>query len=171
MFHEEDPRTYAGWCRESRVYVGQTLVGSCLIWVWKRPSGTGSGGADKLLMMHCWHCLRNLWFLFTAVIGGTSAEGEQKEIMVADLNDDWQMLLLGDFHKSWSTYFVSMSCIFFLVSRSCNGLFWFPHYAWDEDVMYLVVIWNFLMYPHMVGWRMYVLSLLVLGRSFMIHMS
>lgn len=64
------------------------------------------------------------------------------------------MLLLSvicDFHKSCSTYFVSMSCIFVMMSSSCNGLFWFPRYAWDEDVIYLVVICNFLMYSHFVG--------------------
>ena len=89
------------------------------------------------------------------VLGGTKAEEEQKEIRVADPNGDSQMLLLsviGDFHKSCSRYFVSISCISFMVSRSCNDLSWFPHYAWDEDVMYLVVICKFLMYRHLVGW-------------------
>jgi len=74
------------------------------------------------------------------VSGGTKAEEEQKEIRVVDLNGDCQMLLLlviGDFRKSFSRYFISMSCISFMVSRSCNSLSWFPHYAWDEDVMFL----------------------------------
>ena len=74
------------------------------------------------------------------VSGGTNAEREHKEIRVADLNGDCQMLLLsviGDFHKSCSRYFVSISCISFMVSRSCNNLSWFPHYAWDENVMFL----------------------------------
>ena len=59
------------------------------------------------------------------VSGGTKAEEVQKKIQVAGLNGDCQMLLLsliGDFHKSGSRYFVSMSCISFMVSRSCNGL-------------------------------------------------
>ena len=74
--------------------------------------------------------------------------------MVADLNGDCQMLLLsiiGDFHKSCSRHFVSMSCISFMVSRSCNDLVWFRHYAWDENVMYLIVICKFLDEPHLFG--------------------
>ena len=89
------------------------------------------------------------------ILGETKIEGEQKEILVADLNNDCQLLLLSvvdDFHKSYlSLCHVSLS---YTVLRSCNGLYWFPHYAWDEDVMYLVIICKFLMYmedPHLVG--------------------
>ena len=88
------------------------------------------------------------------ISGGTKTEEEQKEILVADLNDDCQLLVLSvvdDFHKSCFKY--SSLChvsISYMVSRSCNGLYWFPHYAWDEDVMYLVIC-KFLMYPHLVG--------------------
>ena len=63
---EGNPRTYANLCRCSCVsgenQQGQTLVEDSLIWVCQRPSGTGSGGVDNLLIMHCWHYLRSSWF-------------------------------------------------------------------------------------------------------------
>ena len=138
------PRIYACLGRCRRVYgifggnqQGQMLVAESLIWVWQRSSGTGSGGADNLPMMHCWHYLKAFGSSSHLVLisGGTKAKGEQKDLLVADLNGDYQMLLvtfisLGLVISSLChIYFCGIS---FMVSRSCNGLFWFPHYAWDD---------------------------------------
>ena len=87
-------------------------------------------------MMHCWHNLKAFGSSSHLVLisGGTKAKGEQKDLLVADLNGDYQMLLvtfisLGLVISSLChIYFCGIS---FMVSRSCNGLFWFPHYAWD----------------------------------------
>ena len=72
------------------------LVAESLIWVRQRSSGTGSGGADNLPMMHCWHYLKAFGSSSHLVLisGGTKAKGEQKDLLVADLNGDYQMLLV-----------------------------------------------------------------------------
>ena len=95
-------------------------------------------------------------------------------------------IVIGDFHKSWSRYFVSMSYISFVVSLSwCQGhvtaYFGFPTMPGMNDVMCLFVMCKLLIYPHLVGWMsqfwyiptwlgdgcMY--ESLVIGRSFMMY--
>ena len=50
------------------------------IWVCQRQSGTGSGGAYILLIMHCWHYHKRSWFnsLVVLISGGASVEGEHE---------------------------------------------------------------------------------------------
>ena len=54
--------------------------------------------------------------------------------MVAGLNDDLQMLLtiVVDNYHSLVVDISSLCHVFLFLSRSCNDLLWFPHYAWDE---------------------------------------
>ena len=78
-------------------------------------------------MMHCWHYLKAFGSSSHLVLisRGTKAKGEHKDLLVADLNGDSQILpisVIGDIHKSYSRYFVSMSYISFVVSLSwCQG--------------------------------------------------
>ena len=84
----EYTRTYAGLCGYSRVYVNLKKIKDekSLIWVCQRPSGTGSGGAYILLIMHCWHYPRRSWFKI--IVFWFQGEQVQKENMVVGLNDD-----------------------------------------------------------------------------------
>jgi len=72
--------TYIGLCGYSHVYVDlkKSKDEKSLIWVCQRPSGTSSGGAYILLIMHCWDYHRRYWFnsLVVLISGGASAEGE-----------------------------------------------------------------------------------------------
>ena len=127
---EEDPCTYTSLCRDSRVYGGLMDISRDRLWLkifWYGSDRDHLAQVQGEQINIQWCIVGILLEAFGSssqlllVSGGTKEEGEQKEILVADLNGDWQMLLLsviGDFHK----YFVSMSCISFVVSLLwCQG--------------------------------------------------
>ena len=53
----------------------------------------------------------------------------------------------------------------FLLSRSCNGLCWFPHYAWDEWCYTLVLSYVNFWYIHTLMGDGCMYESLVIGRS------
>ena len=67
-------------------------------------------------MMHCWHYLKAFGSSSHLVLisGGTKAKGEQKDLLVADLNGDYQMLLVT---------FISLGLV---ISSLCHiSLLWY----------------------------------------------
>ena len=107
--------------------------------------GSGSGGAEQtqemvqtwlaytqgeniLQIMHCWHYGQKVLIKSMKLNDSSYCLGMVLQADAYGTDHD----AVGGFHKSWSRYFITMSCISFMMSRSCNGLCWFPHYAWDE---------------------------------------